>query len=179
MKNKNHGKFVSQLTLAAALLGASAARAGDTGHYSGGLMDIRDYFMPDPGFYGALYNYYYSTDRYNNQSGNQVSSITVNPGPGPGTTLNVDISVDMYVLAPAFIWVSPWKVLGAKYGALITPTFANASIQNAVYNSRGLGGTASLGNLRPRRLVRAAAVAGVVASALGPLDRLRLLRASR
>jgi len=150
MKTKSIPKGSSHWTVVAALLCACAlARAGDVGHYAGGMMNTRDYFMPDPGFYGALYNYFYTTDRYNNQSGNQVSSITVSPGPGPGTTLNVDINVEMYVFAPAFIWVSPWEVLGAKYGALITPTFANASIQNAVYNSRGLGGSGSSTSFAP------------------------------
>jgi hypothetical protein len=36
--------------------------------------------------------------------------------------------VDVYVLAPTLIWVSPWKILGAKYGAYISPTFSNSSV---------------------------------------------------
>ena len=39
--------------------------------------------------------------------------------------------------------MSPWEFLGAKYGAYVAPTFANASIQNAVYTSRGFGATGS------------------------------------
>ena len=42
---------------------------------------------------------------------------TINPRGGPGVTLDVDIDLDVYVLAPALLWVSPWKILGAKYGA--------------------------------------------------------------
>ena len=62
-------RHFSQLTFAAAVLAASGvARAGDAGHYNGGLMDTRDYFVPDPGFYAALYNYFYTTDRYNDQT---------------------------------------------------------------------------------------------------------------
>ena len=83
-------RHFSQWTVAVALLGAgSLARAGDVGHFVGGMMDIRDYFVPEPGFYGALYNYFYTSDRYNDQNGNKVSSITIRPGPGPGTTLDV------------------------------------------------------------------------------------------
>jgi len=143
---KNHLLLTS---ISGALALATSAHAGDVGHYSGGLLNIRDYFVPEPGVYASVYNYFYTTDRYNNQSGNQVSSITVNPGPGPGVTLDASLNVDMYVLAPALIWVSPWQVLGAKYGAYVAPTFANASIQNAVYNSRGFGGTSSESTFAP------------------------------
>jgi hypothetical protein len=150
MKMKNTTKFLSRLTVAATLLGAcDPTHAGDVGHFAGGMMDTRDYFVPEPGFYGALYNYFYSTDRYNDQNGNRISTVTLSPGPGSGRTLDVEVDVDMYVLAPAFIWVSPWKVLGAKYGAYIAPTFADASIQSAVYNSRGLGGTGSTATFAP------------------------------
>jgi len=143
-------RHFSRLTVVAVLLAAGGAgRAGDAGHYVGGMMDIRDYFVPDPGFYAALYNYYYTSDRYNDQNGNKVSSITLGPGPGAGVTVDASVNLDMYVLAPALIWVSPWKVLGAKYGAYVAPTFANASIQTAVYNSRGFGGTASEATMGP------------------------------
>ena len=138
------------LTIATALLaGGSPARAGDAGHYVGGLMDTRDYFVPDPGFYAALYNYFYTSDRYNDASGQKVQSISINRGPAAGTTLDASINLNMYVLVPAVIWVSPWDILGAKYAAYIAPTFANASIQNAVYNSRGLGVTGSSATFAP------------------------------
>ncbi len=63
--------------------------------------------MPDPGFYGVLYNYYYTTDRLNDADGNEIDSVTINPGPGPGVTLDVDVDVDAYAIAPTLIWVSP------------------------------------------------------------------------
>jgi len=31
--------------------------AGEIGHFNGGVMNIRDYRMPDPGLYAAVYNY--------------------------------------------------------------------------------------------------------------------------
>ena len=112
-------KYLTRLIVAAALFGSHRlAHAGDAGHFVGGMMNTRDYFVPDPGFYGAVYNYGYSTDRYNDANGNEIDSITIGPGPGAGTTLDVGVDLDMYVLAPSLIWVSPWKVLGAKYGCL-------------------------------------------------------------
>jgi hypothetical protein len=144
MKTQLAVRYSLLLAVVLALPGAGGiALAGDSGHYVGGMMDTRDYFVPDPGFYGALYNYFYTSDRYNDANGNKIDSITINPGPGPGVDLNVGVNLDMYVLAPALIWVSPWEILGAKYGAYVAPTFANANIQNAVYSSRGLGGTSS------------------------------------
>jgi hypothetical protein len=123
----------------------SPVRAGDAGHYVGGMMDIRDYFVPDPGFYGALYNYFYTTDRYNDQNGNRVSSTTLPGGSGSPVT----VSLDMYVLAPAFIWTSPWNVLGAKYAAYIAPTFANSSLNAVASTVRSRGGSASQATFAP------------------------------
>lgn len=117
-------------------------RAGEIGHYAGGLMNIRDYFVPEPGVYASVYNYFYSTDQLNDRNGNQVKSVTINPGGGPGVTLGVDVSVDMYVLAPTLIYVTDIKPLGIKYGALITPTFANASLAGALSTATGRGGKA-------------------------------------
>lgn len=136
----------SQLTVAAVLLVATGpACAGDAGHYVGGMMDIRDYFVPDPGFYGALYNYFYTTDRYNDQNGNRVSSTTL-PG---GSGSPVSVNLDMYVLAPAFIWVSPWKILGAKYGLDVVPTFANSSLDAIDSTVHSRGGSAAQATFAP------------------------------
>ena len=61
----------------------ATARAGEIGHFSAGVPNIRDFAMPEPGFYGVLYNYGYTTDRLNDSSGNRVDSVTIRPGPGP------------------------------------------------------------------------------------------------
>lgn len=111
----------------------------ELGHYAGGLPNIRDLVVPEPGFYGILYNYFYTSNRLNDKNGDEIDSITINPRGGPGVTLDIDIDLDVYVLAPAFLWVSPWKVLGAKYGALISPTFSNMSIGAALSTATGRG----------------------------------------
>jgi hypothetical protein len=138
--------------LAAALVGALAfatavARAGEIGHFNGGVLNIRDYLVPEPGFYGAVYNYYYTTDQLNDSGGRQVKSVTINPpGGGAGVTLGVDVDVDMYVLAPTFIWVTDIESLGLKYGALITPVFANANLDAALSAASGRGGNVENGS---------------------------------
>ncbi len=100
--------------------GAGSVCAGELGHYAPALLNIRDFFVPEPGFYGALYNYFYSTDTPKNRNGDEVSSLTRTGALGT-TTASVEPEVDVFVLAPAFMWVSPWQVLGARYGAVITP----------------------------------------------------------
>jgi hypothetical protein len=133
--------------MAAALAGALAfattvADAAEIGHFSGGFLNIRDYLVPEPGLYGGVYNYFYTTDRLNDRHGDKINSVTISPGPGRGVTLGVDVNVDMYVLAPSLIYVADVKPLGIKYGALISPTFANASLEAALSTIRGRGGSA-------------------------------------
>ena len=43
--------------------------------------------------------------------------------------MTVDPDIDVFALSPTFIWVSPWRVLGARYGAYIAPSFADSSAQ--------------------------------------------------
>ena len=116
------------LLIVATLTAAGGAQAGELGHYAPGLLNIRDFFMPEPGFYYAQYHYLYSTDTLRNRNGDEVGTLT-RTGPLGTTTETVEPDVDVFVLAPAFMWVSPWQVLGARYGALIVPTFADGSVQ--------------------------------------------------
>jgi hypothetical protein len=107
------------------------------GHFMPGVFGIRDYVVPDPGFYGALYNYYYTTDRINDNNGNKIESVKI--GPRKNVTVNLDVNLDLYAVAPAFVWVSEFKILGAKYAAFIAPTFANASLSSSLSTANGRG----------------------------------------
>src|SRR5215467_771189 len=65
-------KFVKTTRLApitAAVTLALNAHAGEIGHFNGGILNIRDYVMPDAGLYGAVYNYFYTTGQINNANG--------------------------------------------------------------------------------------------------------------
>ena len=46
-----------------------------SGHYSPASEQIRDYVVSPAGFYGFIYNYWYTSGRYNNNEGVKVSSI--------------------------------------------------------------------------------------------------------
>ena len=139
-------KTMSLAAIMAALTLVLNAHAGEIGHFNGGVMNIRDYVMPDPGFYTATYNYFYTTGQLNNSNGDEIKSVTIKPGPGPGITLGVNIDVDLYALAPSLIWVTDIKPLGIKYGALITPSFLNANLNAEVEALRGRGGSVSAGS---------------------------------
>jgi hypothetical protein len=136
---------MSRLVLPAALALMSqtgTVSAAEIGHFAPGVLGIRDFAVPEPGFYGVLYNYYYSTDRLNDADGNEVDSVTINPGPGPGVTLDLEVDVDVYAIAPTVIWVSSKKVLGAKYAAYISPSFSDSSVAASLSTASGTGRSA-------------------------------------
>ena len=133
-----------------ALFGAiTSANAGSADHYTPGVMNIRDLIVPAPGLYGIVYNYFYTSDQFNDANGNAVNSITIKLGPGPGLTLKPNVNFESYALSPMLIWVAPWKPGGVRYGAYIAPTFANSSIDAEIssLNDRGInaGTTSSFG----------------------------------
>src|SRR5689334_21685082 len=111
------------LSLLAVSLAATinSARAGSIDHYTPGVFNIRDYFLPaEPGFYGGVYNYYYHSEQFNDANGNKLNSVTISPGPGPGVTLNIKPRIDQYALAPLLAWAAPCNFYGIKYGAYIS-----------------------------------------------------------
>src|SRR5262249_61320809 len=79
------------LILSFSLLGIiNSASAGSASHYTPGVMNIRDFFVPEPGWYMLTYNYFYTSDQFNDANGNPINSVTIKLGPGPGVTLKVN-----------------------------------------------------------------------------------------
>ena len=123
-----------------ALTAPAPAAAAEVGHFMPGVLSIRDYVVPpEPGVYTVVNNYVYDTSRLNDRHGDATDEVTIRPGPGPGVTLGIDVDVELYALAPALIWVSEWKPLGARYAAFVAPTFANTSIGAALSTQSGRG----------------------------------------
>jgi hypothetical protein len=136
----------SILAATAAFAAAFAAHGGEIGHFNGGVMNMRDYLVPEPGFYAALYNYHYTTDRLNDAHGDEIKSVTLHPpGGGAGVQVEVDVNVQMYAVAPSLVWATDIERLGIKYGALISPTFANVNLNAAANAGFGRGGDISAG----------------------------------
>jgi hypothetical protein len=133
------------VALAAVVLAGPRSDAGEIGHYSAGLVNVRDLAVPDPGFYVAVYNYGYTTDRVNDRHGEEIDALTLVGPRGRRLTIDLDVDVEVYALAPMLMWVSPWKVLGAKVGAYVAPTFSNTSIGAALSTITGRGLDAETG----------------------------------
>lgn len=131
-------KILFVLTAFCAAIG-NGASAAEIGHYNGGILDIRDFFMPDPGLYGVVYNYYYNSDRLNNGNGDKINSLTV-PTPGGPANVGLEVNIEMFATMPAIIWVSPWHILGAKYGGYIAEPFANNSLEANLFFAQRAGG---------------------------------------
>jgi hypothetical protein len=124
----------------------TAKAYGQTDHYIPGTFNIRDFALPDPGFYGALYNYGYLTDDLRGANGTQLNSFTITgPGGHLSTTVNLKVNVDLYALAPVFIWVPKKKILGAKYGIMLVPNFANTSLSALLSRAEEAGQNATAG----------------------------------
>jgi hypothetical protein len=103
-------------------------------HFAPGVANIRDYAVPPPGLYLAVYNYGYTTSTLTDNGGNKISQILV------GTTpVNVGIDVKLYALSPLFLWVSNKKFLGANYGGYIGPSFSNANVSASLSIVEGQG----------------------------------------
>jgi len=108
------------------------AQAGGLGHYAPAVPNIRDFFEPEPGVYYLQYTPYYNTAAFKDSGGSSASSIVIHPGPGPGVPVNVDAKIHAITLIPTFIWVTPWKILGAQVGAYMMPTVANINLSAAL-----------------------------------------------
>ena len=113
---------------------AGTGAAGELGHYAPGVAPIRDFIVPSPGFYYEQYHVLYAADAYKNRDGDSVDSINIGPA-----TLNVEADVSFFAIVPTLIWVSPWKFLGASYGASASVTLANSSVQAALSTETRFG----------------------------------------
>lgn len=59
---------------------AANASASEIGHYAAGLLNLRDLAVPEPGVYGAIYNYGYVTSQLNDRHSNAIAQSADNIG---------------------------------------------------------------------------------------------------
>jgi hypothetical protein len=129
--------ILCRAVVATATLAWSASGVAGVGHFLPGMFNIRDFLVPEqPGMYTALYMGNYSTDKLKDKHGNTVDKATFEANTvlgadipaGIQVTANLDASVDMYLVAPVFMWNTGYKILGADYAMLIALPFANTTI---------------------------------------------------
>ncbi|HOW66735.1 MAG TPA: transporter [Candidatus Paceibacterota bacterium] len=109
-------------TIAASALLAGAVQAQPVAsHYPVGVEGIKGASLPPPGLYARDYNIFYTANDF------------------PDGPAHFDAFV--YVNAPRLIWMSPWKILGATYGAdVIVPFgYSDLKIEGQKFSTFGLG----------------------------------------
>src|SRR5262245_18552067 len=75
-QNTSRNKCGVLLILSFSLLGIiNSASAASTSHYTPGVMNIRDFLVPEPGWYALIYNYFYTSDQFNDANGNPINRI--------------------------------------------------------------------------------------------------------
>ena len=106
----------------AAMLFPAICRAGETGHYTGGIEGVKLATAPPPGFYYKVYNVFYYSDKYRSYHGSQ----------------RVRPDIQNFVMAHRPIWVTNLKILDGDYiTTLIVPiTYADVSIREAKLNDK-------------------------------------------
>ena len=101
-----------------------------SGHFSPGSEQIRDYILGGPGIGISFYNYWYNSDRYNDNQGNKANTVLI--GPDGKDTLDANVDFKNYSLSPEFTWITKLKGSNIKYSAVIQPTVATASVGAAL-----------------------------------------------
>ena len=103
------------------------------GHYTAGVPNVRDFFLPpEEGLSFAQYTYFYQSDSFRDRNGNSVDHLIVPPRLRPPRTLPLDVNLNQVTLSPSILWAPHFSLLGARYGAEISLTGANASVAAAV-----------------------------------------------
>ena len=84
-----------------------------SGSWVPGLAGLKNGSVPGPGYYFINTSFAYSSDEFRDKHGKSVNQVLGEP---------VDFKVDVVANMTGFTWISPYKVLGASYGANIWGT---------------------------------------------------------
>jgi hypothetical protein len=118
------------LALGLALAGVCRAQS-EIGHYAPGVVNAKDFIVPDPGWYYCQYDTYYHSTRFDDEHGKKVDSITVG-----SVTLPVETQLDYLAVSPTIVWTSPWEVLGGSYGAFVCVPLQTNSVSAEIIGRR-------------------------------------------
>ena len=121
---------VSSVLFAVMVLFASSNSAYADGHYTPGVINLRDLIMPPKGFYYKQYNPYYFSTEYYNKGGHKLTTLKFNESIrifsfpiDVSVTADIDLKVQVGDIVSPFICSTGKKVLGANYGFYIAPSY--------------------------------------------------------
>lgn len=97
------------------VLPAAAWAQSEIGHYQPGVVNAKDFVVPDPGWYYCQYDTHYHSGRFNDEHGKQISTVTI-----AGNPVTVKADVDYLCISPTVVWTAPGEFLGGHYGAFIS-----------------------------------------------------------
>ena len=102
------------------LLLSGFAEARELGHHLPGVINIRDLAVPaEAEFYYEQYNFYYTANSYKDRNGNSVNAVG---------QVQLKGEIDIYGIAPLFLWVTDKEILGGNYAFYISPSIASTSV---------------------------------------------------
>lgn len=112
------GRVLGCALLLSVVIGAGPARAQLNGENLLGDTGVKGGTQPAPGTYAGFLYYRYDTDVIRDASGQQ---ITLDPTGAGSQTIQA--------FCPLFIYVTPYKLLGANYGVMAVMPFGNGALE--------------------------------------------------
>jgi len=138
VKRLDHRRLFKIVLLSLLVTSNGVLTAGTLAHYAPGVYNIRDFYVPDPGFYTLLYAPYYHTHQYKDSNGNTTNFVSGPARSGRLVTLALSTDIDVATINPTFMWVSPWKIPGdGKFSAYVAPSFGNSSVSSSLETASG------------------------------------------
>lgn len=128
-KKTNRNAIRLGVALVAILMAGSfiPIQAAELGHFAPALPLIRDFILPDPGFYYVQYHLYYTSNTLKDKNGRSINSITVD-----GIEFDVENEVESFMIVPSLTYSSDYSILGGRYAALVAQPFGTTSFQAAL-----------------------------------------------
>lgn len=126
----NRMKWVAGILALAAALVPTPARAQLNGENLLGDHGVASGSQPLPGWYATGLYYRYSADTIRKSDGSQLALDPTQPA-----------SQTIHAFVPLVLYVSPAKLFGANYGAMIAPSFANGSLEAPAFGFESSAGT--------------------------------------
>ncbi len=117
--SKNSSTTLFLACLLSLFFDVSVANSAGNYHYADGSEGFFSGFTPEPGFYLVNYNYWYTASAFKDDKGKDMAGL--------------DFDVNVWAVAPRFLYFSNKKILGGQYGLYVAIPFYHAEIEAEQY----------------------------------------------